>query len=118
MSKLTTEQVDEMAELREAGWSYARLSERYSVSAGAIHYRCLRVGAKSPRSQGARRDLVGGYGKGFGGITRRFSVAEDNKLLELARAGVKVAEIARKIERAPTSVRIRLLTLELADTAE
>lgn len=112
MTKLTNEQVEEMAELREKGWSYQRLADRFGVTASAIHYRCLTVGALSPRSQPIRTDPRE-HGFGFGGRVRHFTLEEDQQLLRLARSGQKVDQIAAALGRARTSVRIRLLTLEL-----
>jgi hypothetical protein len=115
MSKLTAAQVDEMAELREAGWSYQRLADRYGVSAGAMHYRCLVAGALSPRSRRPTRGERRTHGHGFGGTVRHFSEAEDSRLLQLARQGMKIDAIAAELGRARTSTRIRLLTLELKE---
>lgn len=109
------QQVGEMAALREQGWSYARLAARYGVSGGAIHYRCLTVGALSPRS---RRLPSGGRraeGYGFGGRVKHFTEDEDRQLLKLGRSGSTIEEIARALGRARTSVRIRLMTLELKE---
>ena len=47
MAKLTSEQVREIAELREKGWSYPRIAARFGVSEGAVHYQCLEQGAVS-----------------------------------------------------------------------
>lgn len=119
MSKLKPDQVNELAELRESGWSFARLAARYGVSTGAIHYRCLTVGALSPKS----RPIVAGAARknaarGFGGRVKHFTLDEDAQLLAMARTGAKIETIAAALNRARTSVRIRLLTLELkADLA-
>lgn len=118
MSKLTSAQVEEMAELRERGWSYQRLGDRYGVSATAIHYRCLSVGALSPRSCPPRPADRRKPGQGFGGRCVPFSVEEDERLLTLARSGLKTDRIADELGRPRTSTRIRLMTLELkADLA-
>lgn len=115
MSKLSPAQVEEMAVLREQGWSYPRLAARYEVSAGAIHYRCLTIGALSPRSRrvppGGRR--AGGFG--FGGRVKHFTEDEDRRLLQLGRSGATIETIAAALGRARTSVRIRLMTLELKE---
>lgn len=113
MSKLKPEQVVEMAELREQGWSYARLATRYGVTATAIHYRCLTVGALSPRSQCIRNPAERGEGRGFGGRVRHFTSEEDERLLAMRRDGSGIEAIGAALGRARTSVRIRLLTLEL-----
>lgn len=113
MTKLSQEQVGELAELRERGWSYARLAARYGVSSAAIHYRCLTAGALSPRSQGLRAGDDRKPLQGFGGLRHPFSPEEDARLLRLARQGEKMHRIAELMGRPRTSVRIRLLTIEL-----
>ena len=100
---------------REAGWSYQRLADRFSVSTAAIHYRCLREGALSPRSQPARRADAPRPHRGFGGMGRLFSVEEDARLLALARDGMKIHHIARELHRPITSCRIRLMKLEISE---
>ncbi|MDF1506215.1 hypothetical protein, partial [Roseisolibacter sp. H3M3-2] len=114
-AKLTRDQVDELAALREQGWSYGALAARYGITQGAVHYRCLSEGALSPRAVRLGRCNHGGEQRGFGGRCRQFSSSEDAQLLALRRKGSSVPAIARELGRANTSVRIRLLTLELAE---
>lgn len=113
--KLTPGQVDQIAELRERGWSYARIATKFGVSDGAINYQCLKTGAVSPRSRGKNAiahlqpPVVGRDGR----TQRRFSPAEDDQLQQLALGGKKIGEICEITGRAPTSVRMRLMTLAL-----
>lgn len=115
VSRLTKSQVDELARLREAGWSYPRLAKKFGVTPGAVHYRCLTEGALSPRSSKLGQTDAGRAIKGFNGRCRRFSAEDDQHLLRLARSDVKPHRIAQIMGRAASSVRIRLLTLALAD---
>lgn len=113
MPKLSPAQAVEIAELREQGWSYDRLAERFGVSASAIHYRCLRQGARSPRSH---RDRYAGPAviKASDGRTqRRFTPEEDARLLALDANGTSFKAMARELGRPNTSVRIRLMALAL-----
>lgn len=114
--KISAAQSAEIADLRERGWSYGRLASKFSVSDGAIHYHCLKQGAISPRSRGK---LVA-YGKfapvlvaNDGRTQRRFTPEEDDQLTALSLEGKRIREICEITGRAPTSVRIRLMTLAL-----
>lgn len=114
--KLSEDQAREIAEKREAGWSYGRLATKFGVSAGAIHYQCLRQGAISPRTHGAGQRKGPAVIQASDGRTqRRFTPAEDARMLELATGGAKVRQICDELGRAPTSIKIRLLTLALHD---
>ena len=112
MSKVTPSSAQEMAELLEAGWSYKRISMRFGVTKGAVHYHCLQQGAVSPRT---RRQNVG---PGVvvcknGVVQRRFSPAEDAEIDRLATGGKTPTQIARALKRPYTSIRVRILTLGL-----
>jgi hypothetical protein len=119
MSKLSPEQVEQIAELRESGWSYGRLAMKFDVSDGAIHYQCLKQGAYSPRSRG-RIDVSGQppITAKDGRTQRRFTPAEDERLQALSCEGRTILEICKITGRAPTSVRIRLMTLALHEEME
>jgi hypothetical protein len=114
MSKLSPQQVLEIAELRERGWSYWRLAQRFGVSDGAIHYHCLKQGAVSPRTRG-KLDVAGQPPilRRDGKVQRRFSQQEDARIQALSMQGLKPAKIAERVGRAPTSVRMRLMALAL-----
>jgi hypothetical protein len=113
--KITAEQSAEIAELRERAWSYGRLARKFGVSASAIHYHCLKQGAFTPRTRGKidYTDMQPVLLAKDGRIQRRFSPSDDHQLQTLALAGKKILEICRITGRAPTSVRIRLMTLAL-----
>lgn len=110
--KLTTEQVTEMAELREQGWSYKRLGARFGITPGAVHYRCLTMCAVSPRSRSLGRSTPrSAKVAGFGRVVRPFTPEEDAKMLALAEQGLTSCAIAAVTGRAKSSVRVRMLTL-------
>ncbi len=116
MAKLSTAQVDEIAEKREKGWSYERLADRFDVSPGAIHYQCLKNGAVSPRQRrpvtpSTRTTHVTRDGK----LQRRFTADDDVRILALEAQGLSMRAIAEAMGRAPTSFRVRLLTLALRE---
>jgi len=111
--RLSATQVREIAELRERGWSYRRIAQRYSISDGAVHYHCLKQGAVSPRSGplGAKgpRTFIASDGR----TQRRFSPEEDLQLEALSMQGLNTRQISERLGRAMTSVRMRLMTLAL-----
>lgn len=115
--KLNADQVEQIAELRERGWSYGRLARKFGVSDGAIHYQCLKMGALSPRSRGpsatapSQPPIIASDGR----TQRRFTAEQDAELQRLSMEGRKIREICEITGRAPTSVRMRLMTLALHD---
>lgn len=118
--KLSDAQIEELCRLREGGWGYKRLAARFCVSAGAVHYQCLRNGAFSPHQRaGAFRTEPDIFTGRDGRMQRRFTQAEDGELIRLEKSGLNYRQIAEKIGRTQTSVRIRLMTLamheEIAD---
>src|SRR4051812_18711582 len=50
--KVSAERSREIAELRERGWSYGRIAMKFGLSAGAVHYHCLKQGAVTPNTRG------------------------------------------------------------------
>jgi hypothetical protein len=114
--KLTAEQIEWACRKREAGWGTARIGERLGVSAGAINYQCLKNGAVSPHQRrtptpAEQHRYTGKDGRSF----RTFTPAEDEQLLQLARAGMMLHHIARAMGRGNTSIRMRLMLLELRE---
>lgn len=109
--KYSDAEVADAVEMREAGVARAEIARRLGMSIGAVDYHCLRLGAVAPaarivpsppRTMEARR---GDH------VVRRFSPAEDARLLKLEAAGIAVNEIARRLGRPANSVRGRLQTL-------
>ncbi|WJY18701.1 hypothetical protein QQS45_00150 [Alteriqipengyuania flavescens] len=115
LKKISEDQVRELAELREQGWSYQRLADRFGLSPAGVHYHCLKEGALSPgqlcgRPTGSTNGRSFG-GKGFNGPVRYFSKQEDRELVRRREDGQSISRIAREMDRAKTSVRVRLLTI-------
>ena len=113
-TRLTPEQIAEMVDLREQGWSQYRLALRYGVTDGAIHYQCLKHGAYSPTQRPGIHP--GRYQVRKNGVMQRpFTADEDARMTEMAIAGHNASQIARALGRANTSVRVRLMTLAMHD---
>ena len=114
--RLSDEQIDVMAGLRERGWSLARISEYFAergtvVSAGSIAWQCLRVGADVPlRLQGSTFQPTEDYVRN-GHTVRPYSAADDALLLALDCQNFPIAVIARRMDRKANSIRGRLMTL-------
>lgn len=102
-----------IAEHREAGWSYLRIAAKFGISDGAVHYHCMVAGAVSPKTRAQRTAGPQVIDARDGRQQRRFSPAEDAEIIRLREGGDSIAMIAKKIGRANTSVRMRLLALEL-----
>ncbi|WP_061780777.1 hypothetical protein [Sphingomonas sanguinis] len=103
-------------EMREAGRSCPTIAKKLGVTAGAIHYQCLKHGVVSPNQRRTTaptepRTLIGPTGR----VQRAFTQAEDEQLLALEAQGLTYKAIARTLGRAYTSVRMRLLAIALRD---
>jgi hypothetical protein len=108
---LSDEQIDEMAEMREAGSSYETIARHFTKAGTPVHHKtirwqCLRVGAFP---EGKRPANLGKKSPGSKG--RAFTAEEDRILLEMQGAGAKTAAIAKELGRAPNSVLGRSMTL-------
>ncbi|MBO9380295.1 hypothetical protein GG804_26370 [Sphingomonas histidinilytica] len=120
---LSDAQIEKMAELRERGWSFHRIAAWFTengtpISAGAINWQCLRVGADAPpRFWGPSPKMPRSYQRN-GRAVRAFTSEEDARLLELERSGVNYAEISRRMNRPPNSIRGRLYTLARIEARE
>ncbi len=106
----TTEaEKEEIVCLREGGMSKSEIARRLGKSFGTIAHWCLMLGAEPPTPyklpQHRTAALRGGK------PVRPFAPDEDQQLLEWAAQGISYSEIARRLDRAATSIRYRLLTL-------
>ncbi|WP_226019742.1 hypothetical protein [Novosphingobium sp. FKTRR1] len=114
--KLSDDQIADILERRERGWGYTQLADRHGVTAGAIHYQCLKHGAVSPRQRALPVPIAPAVRIGKDGTVQRvFTAADDARLLELEAQGLSYNAIARTMGRAYTSVRVRLMTLALRE---
>ncbi len=113
---LTPAQHEAIADLRGTkGWTIKKVAGHLGVSPGAVAYRCLidgieRAGHPLPRSSTGPLVVTRGAFQ-----VRRFTPAEDGQLLALERQGLSHAEIGRRINRRPNSVKGRLATLARID---
>ena len=111
--KLSEEQIEQAVAWREQGWSYDWIANRIGgISGSGIFYQCLKHGAISPRQRRHASPTEPIVVQVPGGrVQRRFTAAEDEQLLDLARQGLPRPEIGRRLGRAHSSVAIRLLLL-------
>lgn len=114
--KYSDELLEQAAEMRERGLSYAQIGRDLGMSIGAVSWHCLRLGADSPNTrsntQAPASPMVMARGNH---VVRRFSEDEDRRLLELESQGLRICEIARLMNRKPNSLRGRLMTLARID---
>lgn len=111
--KYTDEQIDLVIQLREKGWSYARISQRTGMSQGSIYWYCLRDGAEPPNSAGPVRpvaEMPMTYKRG-GHTIRRYTAAEDATILRLRASGMSLKKIGERLGRPHNSIMGRLMTL-------
>lgn len=117
---LNEEQLVEMAELREQGWTTGRIQRHFkrqgvSVSRGVIDWQCLRLGADLPpelRRPSNQRDAPY-LRKGW--IVRPFTPDDDRRLLDLEEQGKPLNWIAGQLGRRNISIRGRLMILARRD---
>ncbi|BBF70222.1 hypothetical protein SBA_ch1_24220 [Sphingomonas bisphenolicum] len=117
---LSDQQLDEMAALRERGWSIDRIAEYFTaagtpISASSINWQCMRVGADAPPRLRGKHTRPGAPYVRYGFTVRPWTDEDDALLVELEVAGKKMREICRRLGRANSSVRGRLLTLARRD---
>lgn len=118
MTKLNPEQIEQIVERRERGQSYDRLAKDFGVSPGAVYYQCLKHGALSPRQRFLPVPTEQRTTHCKNGVTQRtFTPEEDRRMLELEMEGLSYLEISRRVGRAYTSVRMRIMRLAMAEEA-
>jgi hypothetical protein len=109
--------IDEAARLRETGMSAKAIGKRLGMSASAVSFHCLRLGADSPNTVGNIPDPKGPMVVARGNHqVRRFTPEEDRLLIDMDVAGAKVCDMAKKLDRKPNSVRCRMMTLARRET--
>lgn len=114
--KLSEAQIEDLCHRRERGWSYDRLAAHFGVCAAAVHYQCLKNGAVSPHQRAHPVPTEpSSFVAGDGRTQRRFTQTDDERLLALEAEGLRYSEIARRMGRAYTSVRIRLMTIAMRE---
>ncbi|MFB0875489.1 MULTISPECIES: hypothetical protein [unclassified Sphingobium] len=118
--RLSDEQLDEMARLRERGWGPGRIAEHFThagtpISGSSINWQCMRLGADAPARLRGRSSAPRETYWRNGRPCRPWTAEDDAKLIELEQAGVKLHIVAQRLGRANSSVRGRLLTLARRD---
>ena len=115
---MTDENIRIVAEHREAGRSVQWIADRLGCSTGSVAWVCLKYGIETPQNAdkvlpqtrpGPRIVKRGNH------QVRAFCPEEDARLLELESKGLNISEISRLMNRAPNSVRNRLMTLARHD---
>lgn len=115
-SRLTPEEKEKIAVLREDGWTIEAIAKGLGASIGAIQYQCLKMGIEPPRpcksQEGIRGPAVVRRGNH---IVRHFTADEDARLLSMESDGFSRAQIARELRRPHNSIVGRLMTLARRD---
>lgn len=111
---LSDAQIDQMADMREDGATYAAIAAHFTAAGTAISWQtiawqCLRLGIIAPNWT---QDSVGGGSWGRG---RSYTPEEDQQLLELEAQGLSRAAMAKALGRRPNSIAARLYTLARRD---
>jgi DNA-binding NarL/FixJ family response regulator len=112
-TKLSPTQIDEAMLLREEGWTFQRIADKYDVSPKTIQWHSLKLGAEPPKGPNSPRPVPTDpvvYDAGDRTI-RRFTQSEDTDLLRMDLEGKSVGEIAKTLRRRRNSVVGRLRTL-------
>src|SRR3546814_19237331 len=106
---LNQAQLDQMADKRETGWSYARIAKWFEaqgvhVASQTIAWQCVRLGIIGPRTvaQAGGRTVSRG---------RAFTPDEDRRLLEMSLAGARRIDMERALGRSRSSLIARLYIL-------
>lgn len=108
--QLSRAEIERIAELREAGETYAAIGAAVGASESAVAYHCRILGAESPNVPVRRMTNLKTYIRNARPV-RPFTPDEDRKLTRLARAGKSYRQIAQCLGRPINSVRLRLVSL-------
>lgn len=110
--RLTPEQCEQIAALRETGLSYGQIARKFGVSTSTVYWKCLALGAEAPTARPLPRSAPGpAMVMRNGHQVRRYSAEDDAKLLAMEAEGKRIFEMARALGRQANSVRARLMTL-------
>lgn len=110
--KYSDEIIGQAAELRERGLSFGQIALRLGMSASAVDWHCLKLGADSPKTATQiivrRQPMVMRRGSH---VVRLFSEDEDRQLIALSLAEATIADMSRALNRRHNSIKGRLMTL-------
>jgi IS30 family transposase len=109
---VTPEKMKIIESMRSAGKSYRQIGNKIGMSPGAVSYYCLKEAIEAPKLAKCWDSIQGPpVVKRGNHVVRRFTAEEDEQLLAMERAGVRVRQIARALGRKDNSIRGRLMCL-------
>jgi len=110
--KMTEQQLERAISLRHRSWSLADIADDIGLSVGCVAYQLLKAAVEAPKHRQSLPSpkIATGYSR-CGFAVRRFTVAEDQLLLELEARCATVKEISTALARRHNSIRGRLMTL-------
>jgi len=118
-SRLSQEQVDLICSLREEGRTFLAISEQIGCSKSAVQGVCLRNGVYFQKQWKPRpipdQPVVH---KGKKRTIRLFTRQEDQIITHARMKGTRISQIAKRLNRAPASIRKRLETLAIHEGIE
>ena len=116
-SKMNDQKRDQIETLRgKRGWSYNRIGLKLGLSQGAVSWHCLINGIERPGAVPLPKPYQGAMVSVRGGReVRRFTIADDQRLLQMEGEGKTFTQIARALGRRSNSIRGRLATLARRD---
>lgn len=115
MSRLTETQRAHIEYLREQGIGHGGIARLVGCGPGAVAWHCLRYGIEPLRPLAWPSIPKPAIQVRGGRLVRAFSPAEDTRLLALALGGASPHAIGRRLGRAESSVRARLMILARRD---
>lgn len=114
--RLDTAKKERIVILRtERSWSYRRIATELNLSPGAVSWHCLMAGIEKPGTPPPDQAVGPMVVQRGNHVVRRFSDAEDRRILDLDEKGVPPLRIARQLGRKRNSVVARMATLARRD---
>lgn len=115
-SNLSPAEKEQIFDLRELGWSLARIARKVGCSEGSVSWHCLQAGIDKPGAKPIDKTIRGPLVVKRGAFNiRRFTPEEDQQIVALRIQGLTLAEIGRIIGRRHNSIVGRLATLARHD---
>lgn len=110
--RMTPAQAERCADLRERGWTFAAIAADIGFTISAVRWVCLRDGAEPPKPTALRPipDKPAIFQRGDRAV-RRFTSAEDARLLAMRQQGHTSYQIGAALGRKNHTILGRLATL-------